>query len=134
MKSSDDRAARGSGGASVGDAEKAAGKTAAEIRAADVTAVSAAPECRPSYAEVIPSADGGLFYGALGAAAEARAAAELLAVNRETAVYGLSLTEKEARSLAAVRTEALADTGRVEFGGSALPKIARSFVLAPRLV
>ena len=37
MKSSDDRAARGSGGASVGDAEKAAGKTAAEIRAADVT-------------------------------------------------------------------------------------------------
>ena len=47
MKSSDDRAARGSGGASVGDAEKAAGKTAAEIRAADVTAVSAAPECRP---------------------------------------------------------------------------------------
>ena len=73
MKSSDDRAARGSGGASVGDAEKAAGKTAAEIRAADVTAVSAAPECRPSYAEVIPSADGGLFYGALGAAAEGTA-------------------------------------------------------------
>lgn len=36
MKSSDDRAARGSGGASVGDAEKAAGKTAAEIRAAAV--------------------------------------------------------------------------------------------------
>ena len=131
MKSSDDRAARGSGGASVGDAEKAAGKTAAEIRAADVTAVSAAPECRPSYAEVIPSADGGLFYGALGAAEEARAAAELLAVNRETAVYGLSLTEKEARSLAAVRTEALADTGRVEFGGSALPKIARSFAPSP---
>lgn len=131
MKSSDDRAARGSGGASVGDAEKAAGQTAAEIRAADVTAVSAAPECRPSYAEVIPSADGGLFYGALGAAAEARAAAELLAVNRETAVYGLSLTEKEARSLAAVRTEALADTGRVEFGGSALPKIARSFAPSP---
>lgn len=96
MKSSDDRAARGSGGASVGDAEKAAGKTAAEIRAADVTAVSAAPECRPSYAEVIPSADGGLFYGALGAA-----------------------------------EEALADTGRVEFGGSALPKIARSFAPSP---
>ena len=98
-----------------------------------MTAVSAAPECRPSYAEVIPSADGGLFYGALGAAEEARAAAELLAVNRETAVYGLSLTEKEARSLAAVRTEALADTGRVEFGGSALPKIARSFAPSPRL-
>ena len=87
MKSSDDRAARGSGGASVGDAEKAAGKTAAEIRAADVTAVSAAPECRPSYAEVIPSADGGLFYGALGAAEEARAAAELPPATEAAVAY-----------------------------------------------
>lgn len=30
-----------------------------------------------------------------------------------------------------MRTEALADTGRVEFGGSALPKIARSFAPSP---
>ena len=60
-----------------------------------------------------------------------RIAAGLLAVNRDTAEYGLVLSPDEARDLAEVRTYELADTRRVEFGESVLPDLARGFAASP---
>ena len=60
-----------------------------------------------------------------------RIAAGLLAVNRDTAGYGLVLSPAEAHELAEVRAHELADTRRVEFGESVLPDLARGFAASP---
>lgn len=56
---------------------------------------------------------------------------ELAACNAATAAYGLSLTEEQAAGLAERRREALASTGRVEFGRGVLLEIARGFCDSP---
>lgn len=52
---------------------------------------------------------------------------ELAACNAATAAHGLSLTEEQAAGLTARRREALAATGRVEFGRGVLRDIAQAF-------
>ena len=64
-------------------------------------------------------------------ACEARTAAGLIALNRETAEYGLLLSPDEARALAETRTFELHDVGRVEFGESAVVPLARGFASSP---
>ena len=48
-----------------------------------------------------------------------------------TARFGLTLTEQEMKTLAVVRESALRDTGRVEFGGGILKKLAETFCDSP---
>lgn len=72
-----------------------------------------------------------LPFDAAEAACEARTAAGLIAINAETAKYGLSLSAEQARELAEIRTAELRDIGRVEFGESAVISIARQFAASP---
>lgn len=59
---------------------------------------------------------------------------ELRAVNDRTARFGLTLTEGEQLSLAKKRSNALLETGRVEFGESAVPRILEAFCDSPYLM
>jgi len=45
--------------------------------------------------------------------------------------YGLKLTEEDITELVELREQALAKTGRVEFGGGILPKLIRVFCKSP---
>jgi hypothetical protein len=45
--------------------------------------------------------------------------------------YGLPLSEAEMEDLVECRGRALADAGRVEFGGGVLPKLIRAFCASP---
>jgi hypothetical protein len=54
-------------------------------------------------------------------------------LNEQSAPYGLSLTMDGLRTLATRREEALANTGRVEFGEGVLPKLAEAFSSSPYL-
>lgn len=53
--------------------------------------------------------------------------------NRKTASLGLRLTEEEMTALAEGREQALADTGRVEFGQEILPALAEALCDSPYL-
>ena len=57
----------------------------------------------------------------------------LAAVNRQTARYGLALTQEEMTALAESRTRALLDTGRVELGAGILPRLVEAFCDSPHL-
>ena len=46
-------------------------------------------------------------------------------------LYGLKLTEEDITELVELREQALAKTGRVEFGGGILPKLIRAFCKSP---
>ncbi len=64
---------------------------------------------------------------------EARLQAELRAVNERSARFGLMLNEQGVTNVAARRRAALAETGRVELGGSAVPAIIDGFCDSPYL-
>lgn len=55
----------------------------------------------------------------------------LTQVNRLSEKFGLSLSPGDAAMLVQKQAEALRETGRVEFGGSVLPKLARAFCDSP---
>lgn len=55
----------------------------------------------------------------------------LEAINRRTASFGLALTPAQAAALQRREQHALAQTGRVAFGGSALPRLAEAFSDSP---
>lgn len=55
----------------------------------------------------------------------------LLAVNRETGQYGLTLTREEIRFVTEARQTALADTGRIDFSGELPAMLARAFCDSP---
>ena len=61
------------------------------------------------------------------------AVADILSCNAMTARYGLRLNEEDAKALVQTRTQALYNSGRVEFAGSALPKIIIAFADSPYL-
>ena len=46
-------------------------------------------------------------------------------------LYGLTLTEADITELVQLRSDALKNTGRVEFGGGILPKLIRAFCKSP---
>lgn len=58
---------------------------------------------------------------------------ELAPCNRMSARYGLTLTEEEQVNLARARLRALDHAGRVEFGGSVLPRLIHGFCDSPWL-
>jgi hypothetical protein len=58
---------------------------------------------------------------------------ELSASNRISEKFGLTLTQSQMQELAVRRTQALRDTGRVEFGGGILPKLILAFCDSPYL-
>lgn len=66
-----------------------------------------------------------------GTAADARR--ELAACNAACSRFGLILTPRELEELAEARQQALTATGRVEFGGGILPKLAAAFCGSPYL-
>lgn len=53
--------------------------------------------------------------------------------NVQTALFGLQLTQEEMVALAAGRTRALRDSGRVEFNGGILPALIQMFCNSPYL-
>lgn len=55
----------------------------------------------------------------------------LLAVNEETARYGLTLTREEIRCVTEARQTALVDTGRIDFSGELPAMLARAFCDSP---
>ena len=55
----------------------------------------------------------------------------LLALNGETAAYGLSLTPAQAAELALCQQRSLADTGRVEFGEGAAAQLILALRASP---
>lgn len=55
----------------------------------------------------------------------------LTQVNRLSGKFGLTLSPGDAAMLVQKQAEALRETGRVEFGGSVLPKLARAFCDSP---
>lgn len=55
----------------------------------------------------------------------------LLAVNEETAQYGLALTREEIRCVTEARQTALTDTGRIDFSGELPAMLARAFCDSP---
>ena len=57
----------------------------------------------------------------------------LAAVNRQTARYGLALTQEEMTALAESRVRSLRDTGRVELGEGILPRLIEVFCDSPYL-
>ena len=57
----------------------------------------------------------------------------LAAVNRQTARYGLALTQEEMTALAEIRVRSLRDTGRVELGEGILPRLIDAFCDSPNL-
>lgn len=66
-----------------------------------------------------------------GALREKETVAELLALNRVTAAYGLVLTQTQALALSQNREAALQRTARLEFGGGILPKLILAFRDSP---
>jgi len=56
---------------------------------------------------------------------------EIRLCNEETTRYGLMLNEEQIADLVECRKEALAGSGRVEFGGGILPKLIRAFCDSP---
>lgn len=56
---------------------------------------------------------------------------EVKRVNALTSAFGLSLTPADVRELGEARADALTLTGRVEFGGGVLPKLAAAFCASP---
>jgi hypothetical protein len=59
------------------------------------------------------------------------AAEELYACNELTARFGLTLSEQQIQNLIARRFEALKNTGRIEFGGGVMKKLAYAFCDSP---
>lgn len=76
---------------------------------------------------------GGFFLSIPVQTAAEDAARQLTACNRATEPYGLTLTEKEAAELVDTRNRALADLGRIEFGGGVLTKLVLLFRNSPYL-
>ena len=60
-------------------------------------------------------------------------AAEITALNAVTVSAGLSLSQAQATALAASRVEALASTGRIEFGHGVTEKLILAFYTSPYL-
>ncbi|MFA9379482.1 MAG: DUF6323 family protein [Acetanaerobacterium sp.] len=58
---------------------------------------------------------------------------EIVAQNDLTCRYGLTLTHAEATELVQTRNKALADNGRVEFGGGIVEKMIAAFCDSPYL-
>lgn len=56
---------------------------------------------------------------------------EIRCCNELNQLYGLTLTEEDITELVELREQALAKTGRVEFGGGILPKLIRAFCKSP---
>ncbi len=65
---------------------------------------------------------------------EKAAAQEVLRCNEITVRYGLSLTQADAEALAQTRSEALARSGRVEFGGEAVRALVLAFCDSPYML
>ncbi len=61
------------------------------------------------------------------------AALQVVAHNNTSARYGLSLTHAEATELVATQSRALADTGRVSFGGGVIEALIDAFCDSPYL-
>lgn len=57
----------------------------------------------------------------------------VIALNALTAAEGLTLTAAQAAELVTARGEALAETGRVEFGSGVTEKLIRAFYTSPYL-
>ena len=57
----------------------------------------------------------------------------LARLNEQSAPHGLSLSMNDLHALAESRTEALQNTGRVEFGEGVLPKLVAAFADSPYL-
>lgn len=68
-----------------------------------------------------------------GGLAQRQAVSSLLACNSLTSRFALSLTAQQAAQLVETRTQALKETGRVEFGGGVLEKLIREFCDSPYL-
>lgn len=64
---------------------------------------------------------------------EETSVADILACNAITARYGIRLTEQDAKALVQTRTQALKDSGRIEFMGGALSSIITAFADSPYL-
>jgi len=60
-----------------------------------------------------------------------QAAGDILALNDGTGAFGLSLTPEQAGRLVATRTDALTQTGRIEFGSGVIGKLIRAFCDSP---
>lgn len=58
-------------------------------------------------------------------------AKDMAQVNRLSEKFGLALSPGDAAMLVQKQAEALRETGRVEFGGSVLPKLALAFCDSP---
>ena len=56
---------------------------------------------------------------------------EVLALNRETARYGLTLTAEQAAALTQTQRQALRDTGRIQFRGGTLERLIALFCDSP---
>lgn len=52
---------------------------------------------------------------------------EILSLNEKSEQFGLSLTEADAAALVQTRSEALAETGRIEIGGATVAKLIDAF-------
>jgi len=63
----------------------------------------------------------------------ARMEQALAACNAKTARFGLTLSPEQIAALAAGRTQALRNTGRVEFGEGILPRLVLAFCDSPYL-
>lgn len=63
----------------------------------------------------------------------ARTEQALAACNAKTARFGLTLSREQIAVLAAGRTQALRNTGRVEFGEGILPRLVLAFCDSPYL-
>lgn len=61
------------------------------------------------------------------------AATQIVAHNKTSSRYGLSLTQAEAVELVATQSRSLADTGRVSFGGGVIEKLIDAFCDSPYL-
>jgi hypothetical protein len=66
-------------------------------------------------------------------AMEESAVADILSCNALTVRYGIKLTEEDAKSLVQTRTQALKNSGRIEFTGGALSAIITAFADSPYL-
>ena len=61
----------------------------------------------------------------------AAAREEIRACEDLNRLYGLTLTEADIGELVQLRSQALKNTGRIEFGGGILPKLIRAFCSSP---
>lgn len=60
-----------------------------------------------------------------------QATGDILTLNDATSTFGLSLTPEQAGRLVATRTDALTQTGRIEFGSGVIGKLIRAFCDSP---